>query len=196
MKVEQAVAVLQARGLVSNAETVRRWIRAGKLQATLCSRKAGYDIDEADLAAFVDARDWHQVKQVKAREADRYQQGVQAGQAEMRRAYEQRLKQLIIAGAAEAEFAIGRLELQRAVLADPATTRSQAILIGLNRDFFGPYASKPWSKIVVRVTGEWLTWQQGQIVIHWPELVAAGPHPDAGWVLRVIVIWAQRRFQA
>lgn len=35
-----------------NEETVRRWIRRGKLNATISSKKHGYKIDEIDVLNF------------------------------------------------------------------------------------------------------------------------------------------------
>ena len=46
-----------AQRLQVNEQVVRRWIRAGELPAArLGSRKLGYRISEAALAAFVDER--------------------------------------------------------------------------------------------------------------------------------------------
>lgn len=39
--------------LLVNKETVRRWIRGGKLQGTLNSEKEGYIVDEFSLRQFV-----------------------------------------------------------------------------------------------------------------------------------------------
>ncbi|MCI6857839.1 MAG: helix-turn-helix domain-containing protein, partial [Eubacterium sp.] len=44
-----------AKMLNTSEETVRRWIRAGKLQATMKSRKEGRIITEAMLKEFVKA---------------------------------------------------------------------------------------------------------------------------------------------
>lgn len=39
-----------------HAETIRRWIRDGKLIATLISRAGGYRIRQSNLDAFLDDR--------------------------------------------------------------------------------------------------------------------------------------------
>jgi excisionase family DNA binding protein len=41
---------------LKNAETVRRWLRSGKLRGTLISDRMGWRVRAADLERFVDAR--------------------------------------------------------------------------------------------------------------------------------------------
>ena len=42
-----------AKGLFINEETIRRWIRLGKLKAEMDSKKGGYQIEELDLIKFL-----------------------------------------------------------------------------------------------------------------------------------------------
>lgn len=44
-----------ANGLNVNEETVRRWIRSGKLKSTMSSRKVGCVISEQELLEFMEA---------------------------------------------------------------------------------------------------------------------------------------------
>jgi excisionase family DNA binding protein len=48
LTVAQAAAVLQL-----HPETLREWLRAGRIPATLLSRRAGYRIRASDLEAFL-----------------------------------------------------------------------------------------------------------------------------------------------
>ena len=50
-----AEQVAQRMGL-KNAETVRRWLRSGKLRGTLISDRMGWRVRPADLERFIDAR--------------------------------------------------------------------------------------------------------------------------------------------
>lgn len=45
----EAIALL----LNVNNETVRRWVRSGKLKASMTSKKSGYIIEERDLNEFL-----------------------------------------------------------------------------------------------------------------------------------------------
>ena len=45
--------------------TVRVWLRTGRLRGTALSRKSGYRVAEADLAAFIEARTGRSLVQVE-----------------------------------------------------------------------------------------------------------------------------------
>lgn len=56
MDVKEAFEILKAEGIINNIQSVRRWIREGKLKATTPAnnyKKEGYDIKEKDLEAFI-----------------------------------------------------------------------------------------------------------------------------------------------
>ena len=55
MNVKEAFAILKAEGLTSSIQVVRRWIREGKIKATMKGgyHKGGYDIKEEDLEEFM-----------------------------------------------------------------------------------------------------------------------------------------------
>lgn len=54
---ERYLTVAQVAGLLTvHVQTVRSWIRAGKLRGIALSDKSGYRVAEADLAAFIAER--------------------------------------------------------------------------------------------------------------------------------------------
>lgn len=55
MNVKEAFEILKAEGLTSSIQVVRRWIREGKIKATMKGgyHKGGYDIKEKDLEDFI-----------------------------------------------------------------------------------------------------------------------------------------------
>lgn len=53
MNVEQATKLLSEEGITSSEQIVRRWIRQGKIKATLQNKKEGYQIDEKALREFI-----------------------------------------------------------------------------------------------------------------------------------------------
>ncbi|MGO4887085.1 helix-turn-helix domain-containing protein [Anaerobacillus sp. MEB173] len=57
MNVEQALSKLKEAGVTDSIQTVRRWLREGKIKATRSEfRKAGYLIDHEDLQRFINQR--------------------------------------------------------------------------------------------------------------------------------------------
>lgn len=198
MKIDEVVTYLAERSLKSNPETVRRWIRSGKLEATLTSRKAGYDVSVPALESFIAKNDWRRIRGGRQRQQQEYDQGFSAGQLASAEQYEERLRAMMANGSYEKAFGVDRVELQRAVLADPLTKRSQAILIGINQTFFGLYVtSKPWSKVSVHCCGRWMTWGDYKTVVDrrdYPSYVEPNQLTQRA-VLSLIVAWAQRAFQ-
>lgn len=54
--VQEVFKKLQALKITSNEESVRRWLRTGKLKGYQHSKKQGWRITEADLQYFIDQR--------------------------------------------------------------------------------------------------------------------------------------------
>lgn len=57
MNVTEALEILKAKGITDSIQMVRRWLRSGELKGTRsANRKAGYEIREEDLEAFIRQR--------------------------------------------------------------------------------------------------------------------------------------------
>jgi hypothetical protein len=55
LTVAEALSYLKKRDVTTNEEVVRRWIRKGKIKATLASKKTGCEVNFESLVAFADA---------------------------------------------------------------------------------------------------------------------------------------------
>ena len=49
MKIAEALDMLEKAGITSSMQMLRRWVRQGKIEATMLSKKQGYEIDENSL---------------------------------------------------------------------------------------------------------------------------------------------------
>lgn len=56
MTIQEALEFLQANHITDSIQMLRRWIRQGKIHATMRSRKEGYLIDRTSLQAFVEKK--------------------------------------------------------------------------------------------------------------------------------------------
>lgn len=57
MNVKQALEILKSNGITDSEQTLRRWLREGKIAATRSkNRKLGYEINEDDFQRFIDVR--------------------------------------------------------------------------------------------------------------------------------------------
>lgn len=64
MTIQEALAILQDNHITNSVQMLRRWIRQGKIKATLRSRKEGYLIDLTSLNEFVAQKKLEQVELV------------------------------------------------------------------------------------------------------------------------------------
>lgn len=53
LTVKEALEILEEAGITKNKESIRNWIRNGKIKAHLLSRKEGYRIETDDLLDFM-----------------------------------------------------------------------------------------------------------------------------------------------
>lgn len=61
MNLHQALELLIKEEITESTQMLRRWIRQGKIQATLQSKKAGYQIDEESLKEFIISKNLNKV---------------------------------------------------------------------------------------------------------------------------------------
>lgn len=56
LTVKEAFEILEQAGITKNKESIRNWIRNGKIKAQLLSRKEGYRIETDDLLDFMETK--------------------------------------------------------------------------------------------------------------------------------------------
>lgn len=56
LTVKEAFEILEQAGITKNKESIRNWIRSGKIKAQLLSRKEGYRIETDDLLDFMETK--------------------------------------------------------------------------------------------------------------------------------------------
>lgn len=56
LTVKEAFEILKQAGITKNKESIRNWIRNGKIKANLLSRKEGYRIETDDLLDFMETK--------------------------------------------------------------------------------------------------------------------------------------------
>jgi len=76
MNTKKALEYLKLEGITNSDQVLRRWIRQGKIQATLLSRASGYEIDEESLFAFIKEK---QTKEEDITNRMDYQKGYKMG---------------------------------------------------------------------------------------------------------------------
>ncbi|MGF2190846.1 hypothetical protein ACQUD0_10960 [Vagococcus fluvialis] len=78
MDTNQALERLEQAGITSSKQMLRRWLRQGKIESTLISKKQGYDIDEKSLKEFIVRKQFMETDNPLEHQLA-YQKGYQAG---------------------------------------------------------------------------------------------------------------------
>lgn len=83
MNLSEAMILLEKNNITSSKQMVRRWIRQGKIDAKLRTKKEGYDIDSDSLMSFIKVKKADNFKPVgyEAGYKDGYKDGYSAAQA-------------------------------------------------------------------------------------------------------------------
>ena len=53
MNIHEALVILEENQVTDSVQMLRRWIRQGKIKATMKSKKTGYIVDRESLHAFI-----------------------------------------------------------------------------------------------------------------------------------------------
>lgn len=53
MNLQEALAILKEKQITDSIQMLRRWIRQGKIEASMVSKKEGYSVNEDSLNAFI-----------------------------------------------------------------------------------------------------------------------------------------------
>lgn len=130
MKVEQALEIMKKEGITSSKQMVWRWIKQGKIRATLTSKKQGYEIDAESLQQFISQKKTAVKDRRRSDEAafqEGYDQGYQAGfkfaksnqDYLIKQAVKEREKSLIEKGSYEEKISFSRFEAAKDKAARP-----------------------------------------------------------------------------
>lgn len=112
---QEALEILKIYNITTSSQMLRRWIRQGKIEATMVSKKEGYVIDRQSLMAFITKKRKEPVK-VDPKSAN-YQAGfkkaLETKEYQVQRAVVNREKELILKRIKEDEIRFSTTELKK-----------------------------------------------------------------------------------
>lgn len=120
MTIQEALKILEEHNITSSLQMLRRWIRQGKIVASLPSRKEGYRIDETSLNLFIQKKELNQLNQpktiyrhtdVKQAYKEGFQRGIDNKEGSILDAIKQRDKDLILKGLFESTICYSQKQL-------------------------------------------------------------------------------------
>lgn len=138
MNISEVTDRLKTAGITSNPEVVRRWIRQGKLAATMHSRKQGYQVLPTDLEGFISSYDRSNRKSIDKRADTEYFRGFQDGYAKAQADQDQLFQRLLRRGSYTDQYRILRADVKQLVMqGGPLDENKQALMEYIDRDSFG-----------------------------------------------------------
>ena len=115
MTLQEALELLKIYNITTSSQMLRRWIRQGKIEATMVSKKEGYVIDYPSLMAFITEKRKEPVK-IDPKSAN-YQAGfkkaLETKEYQVQQAVKNREKELILKGIKEEEIHFSTTELKK-----------------------------------------------------------------------------------
>lgn len=160
MNIREVTNRLQTAGITSNSEVVRRWIRQGKLAATLHTRKQGYQVLPTDLEQFIAEYDQSNRKSIKKREDTEYFRGFRDGYAKAQDDQDALFVRLLRRGSYTDQYRILRADVKSMVMkGGPLDEDKKALMAYIDRDCFsrdesGLPLKRPKSFVAVIVLGK------------------------------------------
>lgn len=108
MRVQEALIRLKNEGVTTSVQMLRRWLRQGKIKATMDSKRIGYDIDGASLEQFIFLKKAGGTENDSPWKSLTYEEGLRDGlrieALAVRDAISEREKELILKGLKESDF--------------------------------------------------------------------------------------------
>lgn len=155
MNINEAMGLLEENSITSSKQMLRRWIRQGKIKASIQSKKEGYQIDAASLESFIKEKQNNYQDHLKTGYKEGYQEGYKAALNDV----SERFRKMAFLGMYEKSFPIYRSEFRDLCSNKISKPRIKDFLIFTDREFFAKQVNKPRSKIWCNSIGNYFYFQ-------------------------------------
>ncbi|WP_326717075.1 helix-turn-helix domain-containing protein [Vagococcus jeotgali] len=150
LTVQEAFEQLLADHVMTNIETLRRWLRAGKIPgASIQSKKEGWRIPQESITNII------QEKKEANNQTD-YKKGYQEGYEKAVNIYRKKTKELILKGIYEKEITIYRTEFRNLVTPNISTDSQQDFLLFSDDFLFQFGVRRPRISLVCTYLDDWV----------------------------------------
>lgn len=161
MDINEAMGLLEKNSITSSKQMLRRWIRQGKIKASIKSKKEGYVIDAASLESFIREKQ----KNNQGHTQLGFEEGYKEGYTVALRDVSERFRKMAYLGMYEQSFPIYRSEFRDLCSSRISKPRLKDFLAFTDRKFFAKQVSKPRSKIWCNSIGNYFYFQNVGLLI-------------------------------
>ena len=187
MNIHEALVILEENQVTDSVQMLRRWIRQGKIKATMKSKKTGYIVDRESLHAFISIKKEEfesnnkNVSKIVDDKFGTYEEGlrdgIQLGESAIREAIVIREKELIIKGLKEDFIRYSITELLKG-FSENGSLKKQLMLLGVK-------------DVTLNVLGNWIYDEMFNILIDINDL----SYPNRNLKTRVKKAYTQKLFE-
>lgn len=161
LNINDAMALLKENNITNSKQMLRRWIRQGKIDAVLQSKKEGYEIDVASLKSFIKDKqnDNHQPAQAGYQEG--YKEGYNAALTDL----SERFKKMAFLGMYEVQYPIYRSEFRDICSRRISKARLKDFLTFSDKEVFGKQVTSPRKTVYCNAIGNYFYYERIHILI-------------------------------
>lgn len=161
VNVKEALTVLEEHRITSSKQMLLRWIRQGKIEATLPSKKEGYMIDVASLESFIKNKHKDNPQPVQAGFQDGYKEGYNAALLDL----SERFKKMAFLGMYEVQYPIYRSEFRDICARRISKARLKDFLVFSDKEFFAKQVTSPRKMVWCNAIGNYFYFELVHILI-------------------------------
>lgn len=183
MDIKEALEILKENQVTDSVQMLRRWIRQGKIKATMESKKTGYIIDPGSLNAFISTKkgkflnNKKDISKVFVGTLRTYEDGYKISESAVKEAVAAREKELILKGLKE--------DFIRYSITDLLKGFSHKESLKKHLTLLGKY------EVTLNVLGDWVYDEMFNILIDVNELA----YPNRNLKTRVKKEYTQKLFE-
>lgn len=187
MNIHEALVILEENQVTDSVQMLRRWIRQGKIKATMKSKKTGYIVDRESLHAFISIKKEEfksnnkNVSKIVDDKLGTYEEGlkdgIRLGESAIREAIIKREKELILKGLKEDFIRYSITELLNG-FSEKVRLKEHLILLEVK-------------EVTLNVLGNWIYDEMFNILIDVNELA----YPNRNLKTRVKKAYTQKLFE-
>ena len=156
---------LKESNVTNSKQMLRRWIRQGKIEATLQSKKEGYEIDPTSLELFIQEKQATMIETPNTDPDGGFQEGYKAGYDAAIQELSNRFKKMAIMGMFETQFLIERSEFREICSRRISKYKIKDFLKFTDKAFFAKQVKKPRSSVYCNAIGNYFYFQGTGLLI-------------------------------
>lgn len=161
MNIKEAIILLEKNDITTSKQMLRRWIRQGKISASIQSKKEGYEIDVLSLKSFIEDKQNDKHQHIQPGFQEGYKEGYSAALTEL----SERFKKMAFLGMYEEQYPIYRNEFRDLCSARISKYRIKEFLAFSDQEVFAKQVTSPRKMVWCNAIGNFFYYERIHFLI-------------------------------